>query len=318
MKSEERHRLQETELAKWGKSARDFWENFLKESGKIIVIGLGVVCVIAGIVLWWLSSSAAAQAERWKEVISASFDSDPSRSIELFAQTADKYPNHPAGEWAALMEAERALSQGIQYSRTNRSASVKELVQAREAYGQLTDSKSDLIQERRLFGLARCLETLAGVDVSEVEGSENVEGVETAVEAYEQFLQRYPNSIFASFAESRIAALKTDRAADFYAWYREQNPNPDDLQTPKDGLPEGHPPVGGSLPGETPSTEPMPNLKELEDKFNNWLEGNDKNPFEDAEQSGPGTTNPGTNAPAETPTPGANDGPSLTPPAKQE
>lgn len=297
MKSEERHRLQETELVRWGKSAREFWENFLKESGKMIVIGLGVVCLVAGIVLWWLSSSAAAEAERWKEVLSASFDNDPSRSIELFAQTANKYPNHPAGEWAALMEAERALSQGIQFSRTNRKASAQELVQARDAYAKLVDSKSDLIQERRLFGLARCLETLAGVDVSEIENGENVEGLKEAIAAYEQFLERYPNSIFADFAEDRISALETDRAQDFYAWYREQNPNPDDLKTPEDGLPEGHPPIGGP-------SEPMPDLKKLEDQFNNWLDGDEENPFEVMERP----------AKAEKPMPEAGGGPQLTPP----
>ncbi len=303
MKSEERHRLQETELVKWGKSAREFWESFLKDTGKIIVIGLGVVCLVAGIILWWLSSSAAKEAERWKEVLSATFDNDPSKSIELFAQTANKYPNHPAGEWAALMEAERALSQGIQYSRTNRKSSVSELVQAREAFAKLTDSKSDLIQERRLFGLARCLETLAGVDVSEEEAGENVEGVEEAIAAYEQFLERYPESIFASFAEDRIAALKTDRAQDFYAWYREQNPNPDDLKTPADGqLPEGHPPIGGT------SSESMPNLQKLEDQFNNLLQGNDENPFEALERP----------ASAEKPMPDAGKGPALVPPKVNE
>lgn len=312
MKSEERHRLQETELAKWGRSARDFWENFLRESGKIIVIGLGVVCLVAGIVLWWLSSSAAAEAERWKEVISASFDSDPSRSIELFAQTANKYPNHPAGEWAALMEAERALSQGIQYSRTNRKASAQELVQAREAYAKLADSKSEAIQERRLFGLARCLETLAGVDVSEVENGENVEGVEEAVAAYEQFLERFPESIFASFAENRVTDLKAGSTQDFYAWYREQNPNPDDLKTPEDGrpqdgLPQGHPPIDGGS-----SAEPMPDLKKLEEQFNNWLEGADeKNPFENLEEPAKSQDQP---AGTETPTPKPGEGPALTPP----
>jgi hypothetical protein len=148
------------------------------------------------------------------------------------------------------------------------------LAQAREAFAKLAQSKSDLIQERRLFGLARCLETLAGVDVSQEKAGENVKGVDDAIGAYELFLQRYPDSIFASLAENRIAALKTGRAQDFYAWYREQNPNPEDLETPKDGgspgsLPPGHPPIssgpppiGPSFPSEPVTEDSM--MRELE------------------------------------------------------
>jgi hypothetical protein len=315
MKSEERHRLQETELVKWGRSAREFWEGFLKDSGKIIVIGLGVVCLVAGIVLWWLSSSTAAQAERWKEVISASFDSDSSKSIELFSQTANKYANHPAGEWAALMEAERALSRGILYSRTNRKASAAELVQAREAYAKLTDTKSELIQERRLFGMARCLETLAGVDVSEEDG-ENVEGVDEAVAAYEQFLERHPDSIFASFAEDRVAALKTGRTQDFYAWYREQNPNPDDLKTPEDGLPPGHPPIGSTSPVFPPRVTEEEFMEELESMVKGKKENADEEkapPFPMTNETPPESGSP---AQAQKPTPDASGGPQLKPPGE--
>ncbi len=269
MKSEERHRLQETELEKWGRHAHDFWDSFLKDYAKIAGIALALVLLIGGGILWWLNSSSANDAERWQEVLSASFANDPSKAIEDFAATAEKFPDHPAGQWAGLMEAERALSEGIRTSRTNRKASISELNQARAAFGKLSESKSELLQERRLFGLARCLETLAGVDVSGEKGGENVKGVADAVTAYEQFLERYPDSIYTSLAENRITALKTERAKDFYAWYREQAPNPADLKTPQDGgspgslppghpaLPTGHPPIGSgpAFPTAPPVTE---------------------------------------------------------------
>ena len=158
-----------------------------------------------------------------------------------------------------------------------------ELLQAREAYNQLADAKDDLIQERRLFGLARTLETLAGVDVSGQKDANNVDGVDEAIQAYELFLQRYPNSIFASLAENRIKSLKTGRAQDFYAWFREQNPNPEDFETPDDGtspgafppgtLPPNHPPIG---PGAMPTGPMFPErqvteeeaMQELENLFN--------------------------------------------------
>jgi hypothetical protein len=306
MKSEERHRLQETELEKLGRRAQDFWDSFAKDYAKIALVGIGVVCLIGGILIWWMSSSAANEAERWNEVLSASFNSDPAKSLEQFAMTADKYPRHPAGQWAALMEAERSLSEGIQTARTNRKTSVSELLQAREAYNQLADSKSDLIQERRLFGLARTLETLAGVDVSGEKNGENVESVDDAIQAYQLFLQRHPESIFASLAESRIKALKTGRAQDFYAWFREQNPNPEDFKTPEDGtspgsfppgsLPPGHPPIG---PGTSPTGPLFPDQPITEDdlmqELENIIKGTDEEKAPDLPmnpESGPTTEQP--------------------------
>ena len=266
MKSEERHRLQETELEKWGRQAQQFWESFMKDYAKIALIGIAAICLIGGIVIWRLSVSAAQEGNAWHEVISATFNNDSAKSIEQFALTAEQYKDHPAGHWAALMEAERALSQGIQTARTNREASVQELVRARAAFNQLAEAKSDLIQERRLFGLARTLETLAGVDVSDKKDAENVKGVEEAIEAYELFLQRHPDSIFASLAEDRISALKTDRAQDFYVWFREQNPVPEDRTTPADGgpgsLPPGHPPIGPGASPTGPGFPPQPVTEE--------------------------------------------------------
>lgn len=310
MKSEERHRLQETELVRWGKTAQDFWEGFWKNSGKTIIIGLVAVCVVAGIVLWWLSRTAATQAERWQDVMSATFDTDSARSIELLALTAGKFADHPAGEWAALMEAERSLSQGILYSRTDRQASVSELIQAREAYTKLAESKADLIQERRLFGLARCLETLAGVDVSEAESGESVEGVDEAVAAYEQFLERHPESIFASFAEGRITALKTGRAQEFYAWYREQNPNPDDLARPNDGLPEGHPPIGDD---DSQDERLMRELESFVKRAKEKANEEKAPPFPETNETTPESGGP---AQAEKPMPDASNGPALKPPGE--
>ena len=255
MKSEERHRLQETELEKWGRHARESWESFVKGYGKSVFIGVAVACLVAVIVIWWTISSSAAKEQRWTAMLAAN-------SAEDFAEVAGKYPSDPVGEWARLKEAEQSLNTGIQLSPINRQGSVSELVKAHEAFTKLAGTKSDLIEERRLFGLARCLETLAGVDVGK--SGENVKGVDKAVEAYERFVDQFSDSIYRPFAEERIKDLKTKRAKEFYAWFREQNPNPEDIKLPEDGkprspgeLPFGHPPISPKFPPKTatPATE---------------------------------------------------------------
>lgn len=278
MKSEERHRLQETELEKLGRRARDFWETFSKYYGKTVFIGIGVASILAVIAAWWYISSESAQAQRWKDVITASFDPNPSQSLIQLERAAGLHSDYPAGQWAALMEAERALREGIRMTREDRPASIDELTRARESFTQLATSESELIQERRAFGMARCLEALAGVDLTRSgEGeSDNETGPNVTVEearlAYEKFVEDYgqqgeeagPTSIFLSLAEERVEALQTQRVQTFYAMYRELNPTPEDRETPEDGgtptspttpggMPSGHPPVSpGSGPGSTP------------------------------------------------------------------
>ena len=253
MKSEERHRLQETELHKLGRHARDFWESFVKDYGKAILIGIGVACLVAAIVFWWLMSSAAAEAERWKDVIIASFETNPSQSLIQLERAADLHADTPAGQWAALLEAERALRRGVEMTRTDRKASVDELTRARDSFTRLAASDSDMIQERRAFGMACCLEALSGVDLTIDEKRQATEAygknvsTKDALDAYKKFVEDYGpqdaaaeaggGSIFVPFAEERIKALSTERAETFYAMYREEYPKPGDLRRPQDGLP---------------------------------------------------------------------------------
>lgn len=260
MKSEERHRLQESELEKWGRHARSFWESFAENYLKTALIAVLIVCAIAVGLAWYFISSANSQAERWNEVISASFDQDPSQSLVQLSNAATNYPDYPAGQWAALLQAEGALSEGIHLSRTNRPAAVEELLRARDAFTNLANADSEVLQERRAFGFARTLEALAGVDVSKDDKGKNVQGVEDAFNEYEKFVEQYPESIFVPMAENRIQALKNPQTKDFYAWYREQYPRPEDQRRPDEGkppgqggggLPPGHPPFS---PGQSPFT----------------------------------------------------------------
>jgi len=75
-----------------------------------------------------------------------------------------------------------------------------------------------------------------------------------SIEGYAALLNQFPKSIYKAAAEERIESLKSPEAKEFYAWFHKQNPKPADLKKPKDGLPEGHPPID-SLPDNKPDGE---------------------------------------------------------------
>ena len=273
----------------------------MQSYGKSVFIGVGVLCLIAVIIIWWTISASAAREQRWTGMLTAN-------SVEDFAEVASKYPNDPVGHWARLKEAEQALSSAIQMSPIDRQGSVSELVKAHEAFTKLAGTKSELIEERRLFGLARCLETLAGEDVGK--SGENVKGVDKAIEAYQRFTDQFPDSIYRPFAEDRIQDLKSKRAKDFYAWFREQNPNPEDFKMPEDGkplpgspggLPPGHPPISPkSPPTSAPPVTEEKMMRELDSLVNEGRESQEK-----------------ANGPVSAEKPNrekSNEGPALTPP----
>ncbi len=258
----------------------------MESYGKTVFIGVGLASIVAVVVIWWTMSATAAKEERWTSMLAAD-------SAEDFAEVASQYPNDPVGHWALLKEAERALNSGIEMSPIDRRGSVSELVKAHEAFTKLADTKSDLIEERRLFGLARCLETLAGVDVGE--SGQNVKGVDKAVEAYQRFVDQFPDSIYRPFADERIKDLKTKRAQEFYAWFREQNPNPKDFELPDDGkslpgstrLPPNHPPISPGAPMFPPA--PVTEESMMQELDSLVKQGQEKaNGPASAEKPGPG------------------------------
>ena len=132
------------------------------------------------------------------------------------------------------------------------------------------------MHERALYGLACCLEAMAGVNQrTDVANSTTAELLDGAVKAYEEFVRKYPDSPHnlkryederLGRIERRIEFLKSDDAREFYAWFRTQNPKTKDRRGPLDSFPFGGtddgpvmlPPIPGSLrlPDESIDTAP--------------------------------------------------------------
>ena len=214
MKSEHRHELQTNDLSKLIDRIGPFFEVY----GNRILLGLAAAILLLAGGVWWSKTSTERVASAWAELLGSGTPE------ELFAVAEDHEGTTAAG-WARLQAAEGYLFQGLQTMFTHRSAAVAELEKAKEAFSALLADKgiSDRVRERALIGLARTLETLSGRDT------------QPAIGAYEKFVAEFPDSIYAEMAGERAKALKTGGAQEFYAWFAEQNPQPEDRSLPQDG-----------------------------------------------------------------------------------
>jgi hypothetical protein len=249
MKSEHRHELKTNELeriaSEWGHTA----EHYVQENWMLLAAAVVAIAIGAGGVVYWRSSSGTAGQQGWREFASANKASD-------FGNVADKFSGTSAGSWARLMEGEIELNSGVRASFTDRAASRSDLKKAQENFEKLIADKatpSD-VMERALFGLARAKEALPDKNL----GPSKVD--DAAIETYQRLVTEFPISIYKDYAESRIAALKTGTAQDFYAWFEQQNPKPADREMPKDLIPPS-PDETKTATGTPMKTVPPPTSK---------------------------------------------------------
>lgn len=251
MKSEERHRLQEHDLQKLTAHAGEYWQRY----GNYVLIGFLAVCLAAAVTIYLVNRFGAQASAGWTELRA-------SATAEDFANVAEDFSGTVVGAWARLQEAEAHLQSGIRLSFADRPAARDDLTEAREAFEKTLANQAapPQVRERALYGLARTLETLAGIQTAEQDDSATkpAASLNEAIDAYEQLLKQFPETLYKDIAQERIAELKRQSTQEFYAWFRTQNPRPGDRRLPQDGLlPPGHPALGDfSLPGAPEDAAP--------------------------------------------------------------
>ena len=217
MKSEERHQLQQNELAKFGHQVQDlmkadFWEKYNNH----ILIGISVVCLGLAAWIYWSRQSRNAETDAWGEVARAQETAD-------FAAIAlePRYAGTSAVPWASLKAAELYLRDGSGKMFTDREGAAADLDQARSRLEDLLKSSpAPAIRERALFTLAQTLETQNKLD--------------EAAKRYEELLTAFPNTALKTAADERLEAIKSGEAKNFYAWFAKQKPKPVEPPKPKD------------------------------------------------------------------------------------
>ena len=195
--------------------------DLLQEYAPKAVGGIIAVLVVIGFVVWFMEGSEAESEAVWARFAQAQTAGDAG----AFASIADEFPNHPGGAWARLREAQSYLQEATGLQTKDRDAADAELKKAKEAL-EAFNSLSNVSPEAKLQAelcSAWLLEATCDGDTAK------------AISAYEGFLKNYPGSYYEPYLTDRIAALKTDDAKAFYAWFDEQNPTPEDRANPADG-----------------------------------------------------------------------------------
>jgi tetratricopeptide (TPR) repeat protein len=248
MKSEERHELKSNELEKLSARLQPIVEKY----GLHIVLAVSAAIVIAAAAMFWNRTNTAEKTAGWTELRSAN-----SAETLLAVAEIESLSKKPVAAWARLQAAERYLQTGIRQSLENREGErglVSDLDEARKNFQLVLDAATanSNLQERALYGLGRCLETMAGVNQrTDAPNSTTVDLLDGAAKAYEKLLSEYPNSAYnqkryeeeeLGNLERHLQYLKSDEASNFYAWFRTQNPKPAGRRGPFDSMPFDHPP----------------------------------------------------------------------------
>lgn len=228
MDSEHRHELAQNDLEKYGKKLYEQYNTYMEENGNRVLLYACVGMLTVAVLVWYVRSSRATNAEGWAQLSAVS-------SAEDLASVAESFPGTQVAEWATLQKAEANLRNATGLMFTNREPGVKELDEAQKGFEKLTGDSGlpDEIKARAFFGLARTYETGSDGDLSKAETQ------------YKKVMDQFPDSLQAELAKKRLEALKRSGSSEFYAWFKQQNPKPTDRKGPNDGLPSNIP--GGNL-----------------------------------------------------------------------
>jgi tetratricopeptide (TPR) repeat protein len=238
MKSEERHELQANELEK----LTEYLGKFFEKHGSKVLIGLAAAAVVGVGIYFGLGLIGKTNEEASTQIASA-------QTAEQYLAIADNpdYSDVPARTMARLKASEMLLAEGIRQYFTGRKAGFDELKRAQDNFKKVLETNGDDLssqaKERALYGLAICNEAMSSGETKE------------AIQAYETLLKEFPETNYKAMAENRIAALKTNRAQEFYAFLSSSDRKPLDIKQPSDTvngikLPAGHAPI--TTPTEKP------------------------------------------------------------------
>jgi tetratricopeptide (TPR) repeat protein len=242
MKSEERHKLQQNELADWlGRS----YAAIKPYANAILAVAL-LVAVIAFLTVWWRRQSTSEASAGWDQLFAA-LQAD---RIAEIGKIAEQNPNSEIGHWASVISGDLHLYNGCEKLFTNKAIASQDLQKALDDYTKVrSETRNSLLRERAVFGLARTYEALSGTRQSQGE-------LDKAVQNYQELVRNWKDGPYYSLANDRLSDLSTSAAKTFY----------DKFAHDFDPQPKFSPPVtapsfdSNSLQEQTPSSSASPGL----------------------------------------------------------
>ena len=213
MKSEHRHELAENDLEVLIGKIR---AGYAIHKDRVRLYSAVAMLLLAA-VIFSSRNSGSANSEGWAALQGAEEAAD-------LAGLVDNYKGEPVGHWAQLRVGEEYTQSGLRLMFTDRESGNADLDEAQAAFSALLQEKklSDAIKERALFGLARVQESTSGEDLK------------PAIQTYQKLLTQFPDTPYQSSVEARIETLGNKSTQEFYAWFAEQKPKPQDRTKPTD------------------------------------------------------------------------------------
>ena len=212
MKSQDRHKLQQNELAGW--IARTY--TVIKPYSNAILAVVLLVAVIVGLWGWWKRQSAVEASAGWDQLFAAM---DNGRIVEL-GKIAEQNPNNEVGLWATVLAGDLHLANGCQELFANKAAASQDLQKALEEYTKVRgETRNAQLRERAVFGLARTYEALSGTRQSQGE-------MDKAVRSYRELVDQWKDGPYYALAKERLAELGTSDAKSFYDKFAHYDPQP--------------------------------------------------------------------------------------------
>jgi len=213
MKSEQRHKLQQNELADW--LGRVY--AVIKPYANAILAVVLLAAVIAGLTVWWTRQSKSEASAGWDQLFAAL---ENGRIVEI-GKVAEQNPNSEIGLWATVISGDLHLANGCQELFINKATASQDLQKALDEYTKVRgETRNALLRERAVFGLARTYEALSGTRRSQGE-------LDKAIQNYQDLVDHWKDGPYYSQAKDRLEDLGTSDAKTFYDKFAHFDPQPE-------------------------------------------------------------------------------------------
>ena len=212
MKTEERHKLQQNELADWLGRILTVIKPY---TNAILAVALLVVVIVA-LSSWWNRQSASEASGAWEQIYRALGANNPAQLDKI----VEDNPGTEVAQWAAALSGDIHLAAGCQQLFTNKSTASQDLQKAVDSYTKVGDeARLSTLRERATFGLARAYEATCGTRQSQGE-------LQKAIKNYEELVKNWPDGAYAPLAKNRLDQLKSPAAKRFYDKFAQFDPQP--------------------------------------------------------------------------------------------
>lgn len=193
------------------------------------ILAVAVAGLLA-VMAWLLISNqvAAGRAQGWNAFLNALASDDQQSLREALADVIRRYPATSASQWAEIVLADLAVSEGTDLLFVNREQAAQRLQAAVNSYSAVIASgPTGMLAERATFGMAKARESLGQLD--------------EARRGYEAVAREQASAGLKRLAAERAAVLGRESTRQWYDWFAAQK-----LTSPQPAAAGGTPDAGAA------------------------------------------------------------------------